>query len=301
MRGFLVRKNWSIVQKTEAEAEAIGEEIARDKMILEKEVKARIRVEEMLMRLLLRLDSVGGVRDYRKKVIRKVISLQELVDSIGARGDDKVESDTIEVDSSYVVVDSVEFTAQNPNSPQTEEDKVVEAMGSMEETPIGVVDSMKESPIEPIKSTETPQMEISDEKSNVHQEFTEAQDRTETPQIEILDAKLNVDEECNETQELDEVCDPAETLEIEEDVKRSNTVDQAPESCQAVTCNNEKNEMKNKGVRDVMEMVVVESEKMKNLMEELCQCSVRQRQLMEGLVDRVQRLEREVAKNGEER
>ncbi|KAJ6790877.1 uncharacterized protein M6B38_248020 [Iris pallida] len=38
----------------------------------------------MLMALLLRLDSVRGVREYRKKVIRRVILLQETVDSLSA-------------------------------------------------------------------------------------------------------------------------------------------------------------------------------------------------------------------------
>lgn len=297
IRGFLVRKNWSIVRKIEAEAEAIGGEIARDKMVLEKEVKARIRIGEMLMNLLFRLDSVRGVRDYRKKAIRKVISLQESVDSIGTRGDN-AKSDTIEVERSDLAVNSVEFTKQNTESPQTEDNEVVEVVDSMEESPINVinsidtnncteqtpgsaveenvvvesVNSMEESLIESIKSTETPQMKKSGEKQNVDAEFTEAE-------------------------ELDEVCDPTETLELEEPVEgRSNTVDQAQESSQVVTRSNENNETEMKGMKDVMEKVVVESERMKNLMEELCKSSARQWRLMEGLVDRVQRLEKEVAK-----
>ncbi|KAJ4794942.1 BAG family molecular chaperone regulator 5 [Rhynchospora pubera] len=266
IRGFLVRKNFGIVRKIEAEAEGIGEEIARDEKVLEKEVKARIRVGEMLMNLLFRLDSIRGVRDYRKKVIRKVISLQELVDSIGARAD-KVQSDTIEAKRT----DSVKSTAQNPNSDHIEEKHMVEEGDSMlealvkktnsidindstENMVVEAVDSMEESRIEPIKLTESP-----------------------------------------EAKESDEVFDPTETLEMDESVRGLNAVDQAPESSQVVRCNENK-EMEMKGVRDVMERVVLESEKMKNLMEELCKSSARQWQLMEGLVDRVQRLEKEVAK-----
>ncbi|KAJ4752103.1 BAG family molecular chaperone regulator 5 [Rhynchospora pubera] len=266
IRGFLVRKNLGIVRKIEAEAEGIGEEIARDEKVLEKEVKARIRVGEMLMNLLFRLDSVRGVRDYRKKVIRKVISLQELVDSIGARAD-KVQSDTIEAKRT----DSIESTAQNPNSDHIEEKQMVEEGDSMlealvkktnsidindstENMVVEAVDSMEESRIEPIKLTESP-----------------------------------------EAKESDEVFDPTETLEMDESVRGLNAVDQAPESSQVVRCHENK-EMEMKGVRDVMERVVLESEKMKNLMEELCNSSARQWRLMEGLVDRVQRLEKEVAK-----
>ncbi|KAJ8493814.1 hypothetical protein OPV22_015535 [Ensete ventricosum] len=39
----------------------------------------------MLMALLLRLDSVRRVGEYRKKVIRRVISLQEFLDSFPAQ------------------------------------------------------------------------------------------------------------------------------------------------------------------------------------------------------------------------
>ncbi|KAJ4818774.1 BAG family molecular chaperone regulator 5 [Rhynchospora pubera] len=265
IRGFLVRKNLGIVRKIEAEAEGIGEEIARDEKVLE-EVKARIRVGEMLMNLLFRLDSVRGVRDYRKKVIRKVISLQELVDLIGARAD-KVQSDTIEAKRT----DSVKSTAQNPNSDHIKEKQMVEEGDSMlealvkktnsidindstENMVVEAVDSMEESWIEPIKLTESP-----------------------------------------EAKESGEVFDPTETLEMDESVRGLNAVDQAPESSQVARCNENK-EMEMKGVRDVMERVVVESEKMKNLMEELCKSSARQWRLMEGLVDRVQRLEKEVAK-----
>jgi BAG domain/IQ calmodulin-binding motif len=295
IRGYLVRKNCSIVRKIEAEAEAIEEEIARDKMVLAKELKARIRIGEMLMNLLFRLDSVRGVRDYRKKVIRKVISLQELVDSISARGD-SIESDTIEVGRSDLAVDYVQFTGQDCNSPQTEESKVVEAVDSMEESPIDLTNSIDTNKC----AEQTPSSSVEDDMVvaavNSMESPIEPITSTETSQMGKLGEKQNVDEEFTEAQELDEVCDPTEALEFEETVERSNPVDQAPESSQVVTCNEDKNETEMKGMRDVMERVVVESERMKNLMGELCQSSARQWRLMEGLVDRVQRLEREVTK-----
>ncbi|KAL8258398.1 hypothetical protein R6Q59_030439 [Mikania micrantha] len=50
------------------------------------DAKERLRVNETLMSLLFKLDSIRGVdfgvRDFRKTVIRKAISLQEKIDSI---------------------------------------------------------------------------------------------------------------------------------------------------------------------------------------------------------------------------
>jgi BAG domain len=258
------------VRKIEAEAEAIGEEIARDEIVLSKELKDKIRVREMLMNLLFRLDSVRGVRDYRKKVIRKVFSLQELVDSIGVRAD-KVESDVIEVERSDLAVNSAQFTEQDPNSPQKEQNKVVEAVDSVEEYPIDVTNSIDTNKC----AEQTPSSSVEDDMvvevvNSTEESRIEPITSTETSQMKKLGEKQNFDEEFTEQQELDEVCDPNETLEFEETFERSNPVDQAPGSSRVVTCNEEKNnETEMKGMRDVMERVVVESEKMKNLMEEL--------------------------------
>ncbi|XP_010523233.1 PREDICTED: BAG family molecular chaperone regulator 6-like [Tarenaya hassleriana] len=54
--------------------------------LMRRDSRERLGMSEMLMNLLLRLDSVRGVdpgvRDYRKTVIRKVIALQETLDAI---------------------------------------------------------------------------------------------------------------------------------------------------------------------------------------------------------------------------
>ena len=57
---------------------------------MKKDPKERLRVNEMLMSLLFRLDSVRGidlgVRDCRKSVIKRAIALQEFLDSIVVDG-----------------------------------------------------------------------------------------------------------------------------------------------------------------------------------------------------------------------
>lgn len=66
--------------------------------LMRRDQKEKLKINEMLMSLLLKLDSVrgvdSGVRDCRKAVIKKAIALQETVDSIAAaaNGDDSVVS-----------------------------------------------------------------------------------------------------------------------------------------------------------------------------------------------------------------
>lgn len=55
--------------------------------LIRRDAKERLRVNETLMSLLFKLDSIRGVdcgiRDLRKAVTKKAIALQEKVDSIG--------------------------------------------------------------------------------------------------------------------------------------------------------------------------------------------------------------------------
>lgn len=84
-RGHQVRKNLKVVSKVAAEVSEIEQKIDADQERLREDPKERLRMNEMLMALLLRLDSIRGVREYRKKVIRRVIALQEFLDTISAQ------------------------------------------------------------------------------------------------------------------------------------------------------------------------------------------------------------------------
>ncbi|MQL86579.1 hypothetical protein Taro_019109 [Colocasia esculenta] len=81
-RAFLVRKNLRSLRQIEAEVDAIENEAARVGDRLRRDARERLRVSETLMAVLFRLDSVRGVREYRRRVIRKAIALQEAVDAI---------------------------------------------------------------------------------------------------------------------------------------------------------------------------------------------------------------------------
>ncbi|XP_071709355.1 uncharacterized protein [Rutidosis leptorrhynchoides] len=89
-RGFRVRKSVQKIISIRNEVIEIERKINNDVEffnLIRKDPKERLRVNEMLMSLLFKLDSVHGVdfgvRVLRKSVTNKVIALQEKVDSIG--------------------------------------------------------------------------------------------------------------------------------------------------------------------------------------------------------------------------
>ncbi|KAK4370754.1 hypothetical protein RND71_010229 [Anisodus tanguticus] len=87
-RGFLVRKSVKKIMSMRKEVEDIERKLlcSETAELIRRDEKERLRVNETLMSLLFKLDSIrgvdNGVRELRKAVIRKAICLQENVDSI---------------------------------------------------------------------------------------------------------------------------------------------------------------------------------------------------------------------------
>jgi hypothetical protein len=81
-RGFLARKAVRALRAVEREAEEVAGRVAREPEALHADARARIRVGDELMRLLLRVDAVRGARDYRRRVARQVLKLQDAVDAL---------------------------------------------------------------------------------------------------------------------------------------------------------------------------------------------------------------------------
>jgi hypothetical protein len=63
-------------------SEDITGRVAREVQALHGDAKAQIRVGDELMRLLLRIDAVRGARDYRRRVARRVLKLQDDVNAL---------------------------------------------------------------------------------------------------------------------------------------------------------------------------------------------------------------------------
>ncbi|CAN6214466.1 unnamed protein product [Urochloa humidicola] len=84
-RGFLAKRSVRAVRDVERETAEVGEKIAREAEALRGDARARIAAGEALMKLLLRLDAVRGARDYRKRVTKRVLALQDAVDALESK------------------------------------------------------------------------------------------------------------------------------------------------------------------------------------------------------------------------
>lgn len=107
-RGFIVRKYVRKLDVVRREVEEIERRFCEEETVelMRGDERERLNVNEALMSLLFRLDSVrgvdSGVRELRKKVIRKAIALQEKVDAIATVADlaDRKEGGAAEVEQS---------------------------------------------------------------------------------------------------------------------------------------------------------------------------------------------------------
>ncbi|VVA19964.1 PREDICTED: BAG [Prunus dulcis] len=92
-RGFQVRKSVKKIAAIKGDVDEIEKRISKKETVelMKREAKERLKVNETLMSLLFRLDSVKGVdpgvRDFRRAVIKKAIALQERVDAAVADDD----------------------------------------------------------------------------------------------------------------------------------------------------------------------------------------------------------------------
>ncbi|PUZ44951.1 hypothetical protein GQ55_8G180900 [Panicum hallii var. hallii] len=118
-RGFMARRSVRAVREVEREAEEVGMKIAREAEALRGDSRARIAVGEALMRLLLRLDAVRGAREYRRRVTRRVLALQDAVDALEpktatATAPDAVAEEMTEAEADTVAVEIAEESAVVP-------------------------------------------------------------------------------------------------------------------------------------------------------------------------------------------
>ena len=80
--GFMSRRSVRAVREVEREAEEVGRKAAREAEALRGDARARVAAGEALMRMLLRLDAVRGAREYRRRVTKRVLALQDAVDAL---------------------------------------------------------------------------------------------------------------------------------------------------------------------------------------------------------------------------
>ena len=137
------------IAATKREVDEVGKRISKKENLesIRSDPKERLRVNETLMSLLFRLDSVrgidSGVRDCRKSVIKRAIALQEFLDSIVADGqtlgdvDEATDSSEIGEKQGKVSEPEVEISGANcnlsANCDEYEKIQVAESMSNLSE------------------------------------------------------------------------------------------------------------------------------------------------------------------------
>lgn len=81
-RGHMARRMVREVRAVERQADAVAARMAAEADALRADARKRVGLGEELMRLLLRLDGVRGAREYRRRVAKRVLALQDAVDAL---------------------------------------------------------------------------------------------------------------------------------------------------------------------------------------------------------------------------
>ncbi|KAF5777027.1 putative IQ motif, EF-hand binding, BAG domain, BAG domain superfamily [Helianthus annuus] len=257
-RGFLVRKSVnkiSSIRNQVCEAETSAELIRTD-------VKERLRVNETLMLLLLKLDSIRGVdfgvREFRKAVINKAIAVQEILDSVVDESVRTVTKQVTDTDSVMNVDGVVDVTVDNVN----------------------VVDSVVN---DTIRSDETVEIDCG----------------TVTERVTGTDSAMNVDGVVNVTVEdvsvvdsvVDDTIRSGETVVIDCGIVTENaTVEDVKEidvNCDSVEVIDDRNRS-----IQLLEKLIDDNEKMTSLMTQMFERDEMQTRMINSLSRRVEQLEK---------
>ncbi|CAH9112814.1 unnamed protein product [Cuscuta europaea] len=273
-RGFLVRRSMNRIISAQREVDEIERKVSQRETVelLRTNERERIRVNENLMSLLFKLDSVrgiySGIRDCRKSVTRKAIALQERIDSIvnsniqtvndGEPGED--EEENVDMESSEVchssdseLPESVEQTAFINNS-----------SASVLET--GITAEKSESP-DGIHVTEPEDIQIDEPNSGEN------------------DAKSDSGDDCIEGQRMGGIVPEITPL----DAVLSGGVEQSDGKDVVGTSNVEDESKKN---RELLERIMEENGKMMSLMTQLSERNETQMIMLDALTQRVEHLEK---------
>lgn len=321
-RGFLVRKNMKKIAAIKGEVDEMERRISKEETVemIQRDEKERLRVNEMLMSLLLKLDAVkgvdSGVRDCRKFVVKKVIALQERVEAIVGR--DKplvgVNGGPIDeiVDSTSDVTDQM---VENDANGANHNTQVSESITDMIESPSpnitdahecllndGKVSAFNESTIdfrqgndlkpsnllntEPDAVNEPP---VTENKEKVRSAAETDTDNEGTIGDRILETQFGSSEDAptliDVAEEGNTLVNGKEETEITQPGMDETSVEKQMISVGTREEENERN-------KELLERMMEDNEKMMGLMEELFKRNEKQTKLLSSLSQRVEQLER---------
>ncbi|MCE3214769.1 hypothetical protein HAX54_053272 [Datura stramonium] len=264
-RGFLVRKSVRRIMSIRKEVEDIEQRLlcSETAELIRRDERERLRVNETLMSLLFKLDSIrgidSGVRECRKAVIRKAIFLQEKVDSIVSAANQIAAEEENQYIDSDELSESVNQTGDMPDSTGNE-DEYGKSTNQSE-----LCDQLEQSV--DVQNQATSNYTTNDEKTPVEgEELQEVKEESDCPIRECMEGSV----------ERGEIRDVIEGVDDENET-RSRGLDGEEESRRNT---------------ELLETMVEKNEKMMRMMSELCQRNEIQTRMLNSLAQRVDQLEK---------
>lgn len=258
-----MRKSIKRITAIKSQVEEIERSVLKKETVelIRKDAKERVRVNETLMGLILKLDSIRGVspgiRDCRKAVIKKAVSLQEKVDLIAAS---PPLDQTRLVSSDEEVVD-----AEKSNSAAAESvDRAIES-ANLEDGREGnahAPEDFKDNVNEDSELENCDEM-MDNHEGGVHYESDVNAGEEEEPCVVVKES------EC------------VEEMDVEEDDTKQKLIEER-----------RSRDDRKEGNREVLEKMVSENEKMMRMMSQLCERNELQTRMLTSLTQRVERLEK---------
>ncbi|KAM7503042.1 hypothetical protein LguiB_001946 [Lonicera macranthoides] len=327
-RGFIVRKSIKRIMAIKKQVEEIERNaLEKENMeLIRKDAKERLRVNETLMALIFKLDSIRGA------VIKKAVSLQEKVDFIAASPTDETALVSPD-DSDEEAVDAANYNSAAAESlnqaqePDHRDDEVVDAKNSNSAAAESVnqarepdhrdeevVDAENSnSPVaEPLDQAQEPDHRAEEvvDAENFNSVKETADDLIESGNLVDGREGCQGNEPVNEESELNLAENYDEMMDIHDYESEVNADEEEPCVIKEVTeseCVEEEEkdvgvgttkklglieERSKEGNKQVLEKMVSDNEKMMKMMSELCERSELQTKMLSSLTKRVERLEK---------
>lgn len=274
-RGFLVRKSVKKIMSIRKEVEDVERKLLcrETAELIRRDERERLRVNETLMSLLFKLDSIrgvdSGVRECRKAVIRKAIYLQEKVDSVVSAANQIAAEEENQCNDSDELSEPANQTGDIPD-PIGNQDEDGKSTNQNE-----LCDLVEQSV--DLENQATSNYTTNDEKTPTEGEHDVApsvekceglQEETDCPMHECMEG----------SEERGEVGDVIEGVEDEnENETKSQRLDRGEESRRNT---------------ELLEKMVEKNENMMRMMNKLCQKNEIQTRMLNSLAQRVDQLEK---------
>ncbi|KAL2560026.1 BAG domain-containing protein [Forsythia ovata] len=297
-RGFLVRKSVKKIKDVKVQVDGIEERLLKSEVVelIKRDEKERLKMNESLMALLFKLDSVRGVdlgvRDFRKAVIRKAIALQEKIDAAASVNSENV-SEINEVDYQALEImdcagNSDTFSEKSmEGSVETDLEKSGNENTDNLDVPTEHSHKLEDSAENLGNSTEnSDNLEIPTDYSDKLEDLNSADQTGECmfeQCVETEDKAMECLENCRAMEAIDIGVD--HEVKVDEESCTDNRVEEEGKVEEAGSTDG-------KSDRELLEKMMVENAKMMDMMTQLSGKNEKQTQMLNALTRRVELLEK---------